>query len=396
MMETLILSKRHHSAQTPMSHAQVLRAPPEHPESALPAHVCRLTRPQALQKATQLAFLRFEKTDLDEAQRFWEDFGLITVSRTPDELVMRGTGSAPAVLWARKAQKSRYVGAAFVVPPDTDFERLQRDSGARALGAHVVPGGARGVGLLDPDGHEVWLITDWAQVDRMPQRAATHDHINSLAQSPRVNATVRTDIEPASVGRLGHVVLQTTDFHAMADWYMRHLGVIPSDVQHLEDGSTFLAFFRLDLGSTPADHHTLVIASGLEACYEHSAWEVNDLDALGQGQQVLRANGHDHMWGIGRHLLGSQLFDYWRDADGLAFEHYTDGDMFTADREPHYSLFTTSALWAWGHDVPASMFPAKTPTMLWHVIQLLRSGRVTLKRLLMMGKVVDTPARPWL
>lgn len=378
-----------------MSHTKVLRAPPEFPESALPAHVQKLARPAALQKATQLAFLRFDKADLNEAQRFWTDFGLITVSRTADKLVMRGAGAAPAILMATKAKVSRYVGAAFVVPPDTDFEGLQRDSGARPLAAHVVPGGARGVSLLDPDGNEVWLITDWGTVDPLPLREPKHPNMNALGQTPRVNATVRTDIEAATVGRLGHVVMQTTDFHTMADWYMRHLGVIPSDVQYLDDGAPFLTFFRLDLGNTPADHHTVVIAGGLEACYEHSAWEVNDLDALGQGQQVLRVNGHDHMWGIGRHLLGSQLFDYWRDADGYAFEHYTDGDVFTADREPHYGPFTTSALWAWGHDVPASMFPAKTPAMLWRVIKLLRSGRVTLKRLLMMGRVVDTPARPW-
>jgi catechol 2,3-dioxygenase-like lactoylglutathione lyase family enzyme len=378
-----------------MRHSQVLRAPPEHPESALPPHVHKLARPPALQKATQLAFLRFDRSDLDEAQRFWTDFGLVTVSRTPDTLVMRGAGTAPAILLAREARVSRYVGAAFTVPPDTDFARLQRDSGAQVLAAQAVPGGARGVSLVDPDGNEVWLITDWQQVDPLPLRPPLHTRLNALGQSPRVNATLRTPIEAATVGRLGHVVMQTTDFHTMADWYMRHLGVIPSDVQYLEDGAPFLTFFRLDLGDTPADHHSVVIAGGLEACYEHSAWEVNDLDALGQGQQVLRANGHDHMWGIGRHLLGSQLFDYWRDAEGQAFEHYTDGDVFTADREPHYSPFTTSALWAWGHDVPASMFPAKTPAMLWRVIRLLRAGRVSLKRLLMMGKVVDAPARPW-
>lgn len=378
-----------------MSDNKVLRAPPEYPESALPAHVHKLARPAAQQKATQLAFLRFDKADLDEAQRFWTDFGLVTVSRTADQLVMRGAGSAPATLMARKAKASRYVGAAFTVPSDTDFARLQRDSGAQPLAANAVPGGARGVSLLDPDGNEVWLITDWDMVDPLPLRAPKHHHMNALGQSVRVNATVRTDIEPATVGRLGHVVLQTTDFHTMADWYMRHLGLIPSDVQYLDDGAPFLSFFRLDLGDTPVDHHTVVIAGGLEACYEHSAWEVSDLDALGQGQQVLRVNGHDHMWGIGRHLLGSQLFDYWRDADGYAFEHYTDGDLFTSDRETHYGPFTTSALWAWGHDVPASMFPAKTPAMLWRVIKLLRSGRVTLKRLLMMGKVIDTPARPW-
>lgn len=378
-----------------MSHNQVLRAPPEYPESALPAHVRKLSRPAVMQKATQLAFLRFDKIHLDEAQRFWTDFGLITVSRTKDMLVMRGAGAAPAVLIARRAKVSRYVGAAFTVAPDTDFARLQRESGAQPLPAHAVPGGGRGVSLLDPDGNEVWLITDWGTVDPLPLHEPMHPHMNVLGQMLRVNATVRTDIQPATVGRLGHVVMQTTDFHTMADWYMRHLGLIPSDVQYLDDGAPFLTFFRLDLGDSPADHHTVVIAGGLEACYEHSAWEVKDLDALGQGQQVLRVNGHEHMWGIGRHLLGSQLFDYWRDPDGLAFEHYTDGDVFTADREPHYGPFTTSALWAWGDDVPASMFPAKTPAMLWRVIQLLRTGRVTLKRLLMMSKVVDTPARPW-
>lgn len=378
-----------------MSHHKVLRAPPEYPESALPAHVCRLARPAALQKAGQLAFLRFDKADLDEAQRFWTDFGLITVSRTPDTLVMRGAGTSPATLMARKARVTRYVGAAFTVAPDTDFARLQCDSGAQVLPANAVPGGARGVSLIDPDGHDIWLITDWGTVDPLPLREPRHQHMNAVGRSPRVNTTVRTDIEPATVGRLGHVVLQTTNFHSMADWYMRHLGLIPSDVQYLEDGAPFLTFFRLDLGDIPADHHTVVIAGGLEAGYEHSAWEVTDLDALGQGQQVLRVNGHEHMWGIGRHLLGSQLFDYWRDADGFAFEHYTDGDVFTADREPHYGPFTTSSLWAWGDDVPASMFPPKTPAMLWRAIKLLRSGRVTLSRLLMMGRVVDTPARPW-
>lgn len=390
-----MISKHISSEQTPMRDSKVLRAPPEYPESRLPAHVRKLPRPAAMQKATQLAFLRFDKTDLDEAQRFWTNFGLLAVSRTQDTLVMRGAGPAPAILMARKAKVSRYVGAAFTVPSDTDFERLRRDSGAQPLDAHAVPGGARGVTLHDPDGNEVWLITHWGKVDPLPVREPKHHSMNALGQSPRVNNTVRTDIEPAIVGRLGHVVLQTTDFHTMADWYVRHLGLIPSDVQYLDDGAPFLAFLRLDLGDTPTDHHAVVIAGGLEACYEHSAWEVTDLDALGQGQQVLRVNGHDHMWGIGRHLLGSQLFDYWRDADGFAFEHYTDGDVFTADREPHYGPFTTSALWAWGHDVPASMFPAKTPAMLWRVLKLLRSGRVTLRRLLMMGKVVDAPSRPW-
>jgi Glyoxalase/Bleomycin resistance protein/Dioxygenase superfamily len=379
-----------------MKQAMTLKATPEIAQSALPPHVQVLERPHALIKSTQLAFLRFDKTDLVQAERFWVDFGLITVRRTADELVMRGAGTAPAVLVARRARVSRFVGAAFVVPSDTDFKPLAQSHGAQPLPTNAVPGGGRGVSLCDPDGNEVWLITDWGVVDPLPLREPMHLSMNTLGRTTRVNATVRTDIEPATVGRLGHVVLQTTDFATMARWYMQFLGVIPTDVQYLADGSPFLAFLRLDLGDTPSDHHTVVIAGGLQARYEHSAWEVVDLDALGQGQQVLRANGHQHMWGIGRHVLGSQLFDYWKDADQFEFEHYTDGDVFTADHETRYVPFSAGSIWAWGHDVPASMFPAKTPALLWRVIGLLRSGRLTVKRLLLMGQAIDTPARPWL
>ena len=154
----------------------------------------------------------------------------------------------------------------------------------------------------------------------------------------------------------------------MADWYQRVLGIIPTDVQYLADGSPSLAFCRLNLGDQPADHHTVVIVGGIEEKYEHSAYEVVDLDALGQGQQVLRAQGHRHMWGIGRHVLGSQLFDYWFDPDGFEYEHYTDGDVFTADFETAYSPLEFGSIWAWGDDAPASMKPKKNLRTLLHVL----------------------------
>lgn len=379
-----------------MTSPPVLRTAPEHPESQRPDHVQRIDRPEPLAKASQLAFLMFEKRDLVRAERFWQDFGLITVSRTADRLVMRAAGPSPAVLVAHRAARSRYVGAAFVLPDEVDLPALARQTGAQHVPAHAVPGGGQAVSLRDPDGNLVWLLQGWSALDPLPVRDPLTDHTNTLTRTRRVNATVRPPIEPARVGRLGHLVLQTTDFQAMADWYMRVLGLIPTDVQYLPDGSPLLTFFRLDIGATPADHHTVVIAGGLEPRYEHSAWEVEDLDALGQGQQVLKANGHRHMWGIGRHLLGSQLFDYWYDPDGLEFEHYTDGDVFTADHETRYVPFAPASVWAWGQDVPPSLFPRKGPAMLWKLFKLWRSGRLNLGRLLMAGKAVDTPARPWL
>ena len=41
-------------------------------------------------KIEDLAWLEFEKPDLDRAERFARDFGLTTAARTPDTLYLRG------------------------------------------------------------------------------------------------------------------------------------------------------------------------------------------------------------------------------------------------------------------------------------------------------------------
>ncbi|MGA0612823.1 VOC family protein [Caldimonas sp. KR1-144] len=374
----------------------VLRQPESCPESRLPPDVQRLSRPSALGRATELAFLRWEKRELAPTERFWRDFGLHIVSSTPQKLVARGTGSAACIAVAEAGREDRFVGPAFQMSADTDLDRYVAELGARWIDARQLPTGGRGVELADPSGRSVWLLKDCLRVEPLPLRQAVTADTNTAHCTPRVNRTVRTPIEPARVVRLGHVVLQTLDFDRMAEWYLRVLGLIPTDVQYLADGSPALAFCRLDLGAQPADHHTLVIVGGIEEKYEHSAYEVLDLDALGQGQQVLRAQGHEHMWGIGRHLLGSQLFDYWRDPQGFEYEHYTDGDVFTADFETCYSPLEFGGIWAWGDDAPASMKPRKNLRTLLHLIGLLRRKAITPARLKLLGSALDAPARPWL
>jgi hypothetical protein len=372
-----------------------LRTPPAYPESALPSFVQPLERPKPLVKAQSLAFLMFEKPDLAAVQAFLADFGMGTVSHDDAQLMMRGSGGAPCIYWARRAKRSRYLGAAFTVSSPADLALLEHVANARRLPADLIPGGGAGVELVDPAGNLLWLVTGQQPVAPLPLREPLHPLTNGPGLQRRVNATIRPPLEPAAVARLGHVVMQTADFAGMATWYMRHLGIIPTDVQYLEDGSPNLAFFRLDLGDTPADHHSFVLAGGIEEKYEHSAYEVVDLDALGQGHNVLRANGHRHMWGIGRHVLGSQLFDYWYDPDGMEFEHYTDGDVFTSDHETHYVPLEMSGIWAWGDDVPATMGPKRNLQTVFKVVQLLRSGRLSTARLKLLGRAMSKP-RPWL
>ena len=109
-----------------------------------------------------------------------------------------------------------------------------------------------------------------------------------------------------------------------------------------------MSFIRCDRGGTPTDHHTLAMALGPANRYVHSAYQVSDLDALAAGGEYLQDRGYLRSWGIGRHIQGSQLFDYWRDPDGFLVEHYADGDVFDNTLEPGWAPFTASGLAQWG------------------------------------------------
>lgn len=373
----------------------VLRQPQSYKESRLPPGVESLRRPASLGRAVELAFLRWEKKDLVPTERFWRDFGFHIVSATTTRLIARGAGSAPCITVADKGSRNRFLGAAFRMSDDTDLLDYVKELGARWLTSADIPGGGRGVELTDPSGRSVWLLQGQERVEPLPVRRDLVASTNTVHALRRINRMVRAPLEPSQVVRLGHVVLQTVDFPTMVQWYCRVLGLIPTDVQYLADGSPSIAFSRLDLGAEPADHHTVVIVGGIEDKYEHSAYEVVDIDAIGQGQQVLRAQGHRHMWGIGRHLLGSQLFDYWFDPDGFEHEHFTDGDMFTSDYETEYSPLEFGGIWAWGADAPSSMKPRKNLGTLLKVFKLLRRKAITTKRLKLLGAALDAPARPW-
>ena len=73
-----------------------------------------------------------------------------------------------------------------------------------------------------------------------------------------------------------------------------------------------------------------------------------DLDTLAAGGEYLQDHGYRRSWGIGRHIQGSQIFDYWRDPDGFLVEHFSDGDMFDNTLEPGWAPMTASGLSQWG------------------------------------------------
>lgn len=354
--------------------------------------MAELTTPQPARhpaptvKASKLAYLLFERPDLDKAERFLNDFGLHTVSRSDQVLYLRGAGTEPFCYGVIKGEKARFVGLGFEVDARPDLERLSRLPEASSIEPVDYPGGGERVRLTDPSGFMVEAIHGQTPVAPLPHRDALP--INTPERLPRVNDTQRPPVAPEVV-RLGHLVLEVADFQATCGWYTQHFGLIPSDVQVLPDGSPAVVFMRLDLGDTPADHHTLAMAQGFMPVYSHSAYEVVDTDAVGMGQRVLKAAGWKHAWGIGRHVLGSQIFDYWEDPWAAKHEHYCDGDVFTAERPMGVHPVSREAMSQWGQPMPASFTkPKLTPTALRALTRnLRRSPDLSVKKLITLAKI---------
>jgi hypothetical protein len=65
-------------------------------------------------------------------------------------------------------------------------------------------------------------------------------------------------------------------------------------------------------------------------------------------------------WGVGRHIMGSQVFDYWKDPWGHELEHWTDGDLLTAADPPQKMPMSALLAVQWG-TVRIRCLPGKLP-----------------------------------
>ncbi|WP_327232946.1 VOC family protein [Streptomyces sp. NBC_01317] len=299
-------------------------------------------------KVADLAWLEFQKPDLDRAEVFARDFGFAIAARTEQALWLRGTFAGSPCMVIRRGRASRFIGPVFRAAERADLDRLARVTGS-AVRDSDAPTGGQCVDLLDPSGFPVRVAYSAETLAGLPGRRALT--LNFGTDHRRVNATQRPPREPSRIQRLGHVVLETRVFARALTWYLDTLGMIVSDFLFLdgqrERGPT-MAFVRCDRGSEPADHHTLAMHLGPGTGYVHSAYQVTDLDTIAAGGEYLAERGYRRSWGIGRHVQGSQLFDYWRDPDHFMLEHFADGDLFSRDVEPGWAPMSASGLAQWG------------------------------------------------
>ena len=304
-------------------------------------------------RVADVAFPRFQAPDLDRMEAFLEAFGMQRAARTGASLYMRGTGGDHHVHVTRLGEAA-FLGLAFRAASRGDLARLAEATGAK-VEATGEPGGGEVVHLCDPDGRVVDVVFGLASLPPLALR--THPPLNNASERPRVVTLQRVAPGPAQVKRFGHAALKTTNLAATSQWYRRTLGLLVSDDIFVEGPEQPIGrFLRCDRGTEAADHHTLLLLDAPEAKLGHCAWEVADFDDLMVGRDHLLANdnGGRPYWGIGRHVLGGQIFDYWKDPFGFTVEHWTDSDLLEADT-PAGAHHILSALNQWGPMPPPDL-----------------------------------------
>lgn len=278
-------------------------------------------------KLVKLAHMRYQHPDLVTLAIFLRDFGMHVAQQSEDgsEMWFRGYGPDPYVYYARRGTR-QFLGGTFEVESRHDLETATQLPGAsEVIEMTDAPGGGHMVVLHDPDGFPINLMHGQVPtpVGDLPHRIILNDETDK----PRVRKFNRFTPGPAAVHKLGHYGLCVQNFDKQLEWYTRVFNFAPTDFLYVssidksvegaeterngadrESTKDIAVFMHIDRGSCPVDHHSFFMSTNPTRHVHHCSFEVHDYDTQQLGHQWLGKQGYSSVWGIGRHILGSQIF----------------------------------------------------------------------------------------
>ncbi|CAO2657847.1 Nn.00g071070.m01.CDS01 [Neocucurbitaria sp. VM-36] len=313
-------------------------------------------------KLTKLVHMRYQHPNLDEITTFLRDFGMSVAKKTDGKRWYKGYGEDAYVYYAQQGEK-KFLGGTFEVESYSELEKAAALPGASAIQELTdAPGGGYMVTLHDPEGFPVNLLH--GQTKNPPGPFPEVLTTNYEHDKPRVARFQRFKPGPAAVHKLGHYGLCVQDFSAEMSWYTRTFNIVPTDFLYVSlppdspsDSTTtpkkdVAIFAHIDRGAAYVDHHTIFFSTNPTSHVHHCSFEVHDFDTQSLGHEWLAKKGYTSVWGVGRHILGSQLFDYWWDTTGNMIEHYADGDLVNEDTPVGWGEAGDESLAVWGPEVP--------------------------------------------
>lgn len=115
------------------------------------------------------------------------------------------------------------------------------------------------------------------------------------------------------IARLGHVVLNVSDYKKAHKFWIEDLGFAISD--HVPGRIAFLRCFPNPL------HHTLALISAETDGLNHVNFMVTDIDDIGRAMNRMKKADIPIVFGPGRHLPSTSIFLYFLDPDEMTTEY---------------------------------------------------------------------------
>lgn len=281
-------------------------------------------------KIADIAFGRLSAPDLDVMEEFLTEFGMVRSARTPSALYMRGTDPNHHIHVTEKGLPG-FKSLAYRVDSEDDLKALAAVPGASGIEHIDEPGGGRRVRLRDPYNgfvieavHGIEVLWPLPVVERPLKWSA---EVLETVGDPR-----RLQFGPSRVKRLSHGVLPTPRLKETLAWFRQNFGLLCTDEFYVGDRSNVVGSFnRVDRGTMPVDHHVLNCYHSATPGLQHLSYEVQDIDDLFVGHNHLKRLGkYEHLRGVGYHVPGGQVYDYWLNPWGQMHEHWMTTRRFTA------------------------------------------------------------------
>lgn len=283
-----------------------------------------------------------EMPDVDAMESFLDKFGLCPV-KSGDQLEVRSTTGDH--VWAKilpGAGKKLVYMSFGCFAEDYDAIRQQVADAGVAFIDPPAGGDDEGFWFADPDGVAL-------QVKIGPNLSPDAKRPTASLEVPAgvQGAAYRSSVPKAGPTRLAHMALFVSNLDKSLDFYMRTLGV------YLADRSADVIAFTY--GRHGCDHHLVAMVQSEGGGLHHCSWEVNDVEHLGLISEQTRMAGHSNQWGIGRHVLGSNWFNYIEAPGGGWWEASFNIDYipkgFEWDTKDHP---VEDSFYLWGPDLPSN------------------------------------------
>ncbi|GGD55787.1 oxidoreductase [Erythrobacter arachoides] len=258
-----------------------------------------------MSRVTDVRYVGYAVPDLAAERAFYADTWKLKEVADEDGLVYFAAHGHDElyVVRLRQADERRVDVVALAADSRADVDALHDK--VVASGAKVIwppreletYGGGYGFRFFNPDGIEMEIS---AEVGRGDARAL--------------------EAREAIPEKISHVVFHSPQHKEITQWFIDVLGFRLSD--WIGD---FMSLIRCN-----SAHHRIAFLPG-PACLNHVAYDMPDLNEMMRGLKRLRRDGHDTVWGPGRHTAGDNTFAYFVTPAGFAVEYTSELEEIADD-----------------------------------------------------------------